>query len=143
MVACCETMCHTNLVAIFLFSSTAELMQTLIQVGFISIGTLTAVVITFLLTRCVSFIHLLPGGKQVKIGYLSPFGGVSPTRFHIHKLEDLSALEHRVYRVNYLSLRVRGKKSSYLIDTNGRFSNETIYDQTVGVYRNLKSNYNH
>lgn len=80
----------------------------------------------------------MPGGKQVKLGHLNVFGGASAQRYKLINLEDLSSVEHRLQRVNYISLHIRDKYGMYLIDkAGGRFKNEQLYDQTVGVQRNL------
>lgn len=109
--------------------------RTLVQGFLILIGTFFAVVMMFLMTRVVSSIRLMPGAKQVKISRLSMFGGKNVDSYKIFPLSDLSSIEHRLQRVKYLSLRVRGNTFNYLIDCNGTFSNEKIYDQTIGMRR--------
>lgn len=117
--------------------------QFLVQGFFFLIGNVFAAVIMFLMTRCISSIRLLPGGRQVAINRLTAFGGVPKDpkkKAEIFSLSDLSALESRVQRVNYISIRVRGRTFSYMIDKGGgRFRNEALYDQTVGVQRNLNA----
>lgn len=111
--------------------------QTLIQGGFFMIGNITTIVVMYVLTRCVSFVRLMPGGKDVKLGTLNIFGGSSPNRYKIISLSDLSSMQHREQKVTFLTLRARGEKFIYLIDTDGRFMNKDIYDQTIGMQRNL------
>lgn len=105
---------------------------------FVVAGNVLAGTLMFMLTRCVSSIRLMPGGKQVKIGLLTPFGGVSSKRFVVHLLEDLSCKQHRLQRANFNMLYCRGQRIPYIIDSDGHFQNEKIYDHTVGMSRKLE-----
>lgn len=107
------------------------------QGSFVVIGNLVAASLLFMITRCVSFIRLMPGGQQVKIGMLTPFGGINPKRFVVHQLEDLTTKQHRLQRVNFIMLRSRTRRFPYIIDSDGRFENVQIYDHTVGLNRKL------
>ena len=80
----------------------------------------------------------MPGGKEVKLGTLNIFGMVKPNRYRIYNLNDLSSIEHRSQKVNYLSLVARDRKVNYFIDRNGNFLNERLFDQTVGMSRLIK-----
>ncbi|XP_027195301.2 uncharacterized protein LOC113789905 [Dermatophagoides pteronyssinus] len=103
---------------------------------FLTIGIGSTALFFFLLSRCVSFIRLMPGGKQIKVGLINWYGGCNPEqRAKIFNLADVTTREHRTERCYYISMKVKNRKSTLLIERDGHFPNETLYDLTLGVQR--------
>ena len=109
----------------------------MVQLAFMLLGTLFLVLGMVLITRIVSNIHLMPNAKQVKIGHLNMFGFNRASNFKIIDLEAISSKQPRFARRTFISLQIRNKFLDFLIDTDGKFHNEEIYDQTIGLQRIL------
>lgn len=111
--------------------------NTAVQATFVVSGHVLTLLFLFIMGRCVSFVRLMPGGRQVRLGTLSCTGRVRPDKCEVLRLEDMSAVEHRLQKVNYLSLRVRGRRFNYWLDSSGHFPDGPLYDHTVGLWRKL------
>ncbi|KAF7495877.1 hypothetical protein SSS_06789 [Sarcoptes scabiei] len=110
----------------------------LIDYTIILLATAITLLLLVALSRCVSFIHLMPGGKQVKIGLIKWTGQIDPNRYHLFDLKDVSARKHRLDPGSMIRLDVR-KQSVMFIDRYGKFPNEAIYDMSIGISRNVRS----
>lgn len=110
----------------------------MIDYTIILLATAITLLLLVALSRCVSFIHLMPGGKQVKIGLIKWTGQIDPNRYHLFDLKDVSARKHRLDPGSMIRLDVR-KQSVMFIDRYGKFPNEAIYDMSIGISRNVRS----
>ncbi|OTF71563.1 hypothetical protein BLA29_006458 [Euroglyphus maynei] len=78
----------------------------------------------------------MPGGQQIKVGLINWYGGVNrESRAKIYNISDITTREHRSEPGYYISMKCMNPKSTFLLDRDGKFPNETLFDLTVGVRR--------
>lgn len=85
--------------------------------------------------RSVRSVVLLKGGQSVHIQTYAPFRSLRG--FQV-PLEHLSCLHSRAHKSAYISLKVKGRWFYFMLDQKGLFPKPSLFDQTVGLSRNLK-----
>lgn len=101
------------------------------------IGIVSSFLFLHLIAKNACFIHLLPGGKQIKVGLLNWRGQPNSKRVYIYDLNDITTREHRQDLGHYITMFVRNRKSTIYIDRQGSFPNPTMFDLTIGINRKL------
>ncbi|KAK4297566.1 hypothetical protein Pmani_030019 [Petrolisthes manimaculis] len=82
--------------------------------------------------RCVRYLVLLRGGRQLAFITFTPFGR---TRQITVPLEKVSAVQSRMSVKTHLPLKVQGKSLHYLLDMRGKFTNTKLFDYSAGLKR--------
>ncbi|KAK3859327.1 hypothetical protein Pcinc_034544 [Petrolisthes cinctipes] len=82
--------------------------------------------------RCVRYLVLLQGGRQLTFVTFTPFGR---TRQITVPLEKVSAVQSRMSVKTHLPLKVQGKSLHYLLDMRGKFTNTKLFDYSAGLKR--------
>ncbi|OXU29312.1 hypothetical protein TSAR_014722 [Trichomalopsis sarcophagae] len=86
----------------------------------------------YITKRTVKYIVLHKGGKTVTIVTYHPLKGEVTTTLPVNNLSTSSG---RTASKSYIPLRVRDTKLKYMVDKNGNFVNEELFDVTVGINR--------
>lgn len=85
--------------------------------------------------RSVRFLVLLQGGRTVSIVTYGPFG---KNRIMDVPLKCMSAEESRQSAKVTLPIKVKNTSFYFILDMRGEFKNPALFDQTVGLRRNIK-----
>jgi hypothetical protein len=89
--------------------------------------------------RSVHSIILRRGGKNVTIRTLRTLPSDRYLRSINVPLQDLTARQSRTQPGATISLQLRGGMFYFIIDKSGEFLHPTLFDNTIGVWRNLKA----
>ena len=126
-----------------LISSILESNKTMLKISvvFMVFGHLILCATVIFCVRTVNFMSLLPnssGVDKVRIYCYSVFG--LPNTYHKHDIpvDQISALKHRLdSKSRFIPLKVKGETLKFRIDKRGNFIQPSIFDNTVGVKRNI------
>lgn len=77
-------------------------------------------------------ITLLKGGEKILLQTYRPFGLIKSKELVV---KDISAQWGPTEAKGYLPLKVRGKRFPLLLNQDGTYHNQKLFDQTVGLYR--------
>lgn len=88
----------------------------------------------FYCLRSVNRLVLVSGGTSVRVVTHTPLGG---THSFPVTLTDISCLGSRLDTKTQLPLKFRGHKFFFIVDKDGKFLQPTLFDNTVGLKRNL------
>ncbi|XP_076384797.1 transmembrane protein 223 [Megalopta genalis] len=83
-------------------------------------------------SRYVKYIILHKGGKEVSIITYHLFKEEAALKIPTREVQTVTA---RNETEAYISMKVKGRRLLYLIDTNGTFLNETLFDNTIGIVK--------
>lgn len=84
--------------------------------------------------KSVRYLVLRKGGEELTLVTYAPFG---KTRMLTVPLNRVSCKEMRSRATSSLPLKVKGHYLHYLLDMQGEFKNEVLFDHTAGLKRNF------
>ncbi|XP_043274271.1 transmembrane protein 223 [Venturia canescens] len=96
------------------------------------LGTTSTVLIWAFTSRSIKYIILKPGGQTVTILTYRPWKGNIGITF---PLSDITPKMSRKEMINYMPIKVKGRRLFYIIDSGGEFVNPKLYDFTIGLKR--------
>lgn len=96
----------------------------------LAVGVTTAFITFALPLRIVRHLVLCKGGSKVSIATYGPFGRTRQINVPLHHLDCRNS---RSAATSYISLKIKGYWLYFLLDCRGKFSNEQLFDFTVGT----------
>ncbi|XP_065349060.1 transmembrane protein 223 [Cloeon dipterum] len=106
-----------------------------LTVGSFLIGYLSLAASWFYTLRAVRYLILRKGGAEVSFVCYAPFG---ENRIMTVPLRNVSCPQSRQACKVQLPLKVKNRRMHYVLDMKGQFKNNKLFDNTVGLKRNLK-----